>query len=179
MKTLTRVRLRELKRADIGRVVELTRATGVFRDAEIDIAEEVLCDALSPQSNQDPNPPYYTLGAELEGRVVGWICWGSTPCTEGTWDLYWLAVDPRVHGQGVGTALVEEMERRLAGRARLIVIDTSGRADYGPTRAFYAARAYREVAVVPDFYADGDDQIIFAKRLAPTPRPSRVPRRRP
>ena len=58
------------------------------------------------------------------------------------------------------------MERRLAGRARLISIDTSGRADYAPTRAFYAARGYVAVARVPDFYAPGDDQVIFTKALS-------------
>jgi ribosomal protein S18 acetylase RimI-like enzyme len=96
---------------------------------------------------------------------MGWICWGATPCTVGTWDLYWLAVDPAAQGHGVGTALVEAMESRLRGRARLISVDTSGRDDYAPTRRFYLARGYRAVAVVPDFYAPGDDQVIFTKVL--------------
>ena len=101
----------------------------------------------------------------MDGRVVGWICWGATPCTVATWDLYWMAVDPEMHGQGVGTALLEEMENRLSDKARLIVIDTSGRPDYAPTRAFYRARGYQTAAVVRDFYALGDDQVIFSKRL--------------
>lgn len=171
MTTLTRVRVRELKPTDAGRVVELTRATGVFRDEEIVIAEEVVREAgvAGEADNSDrpdrPDRPYYALGAELDGRIVGWICWGATPCTVATWDLYWMAVDPTVHGQGIGTALIEEMEQQLRGKARLIVIDTSGRLDYGPTRAFYRARGYQTAAVVRDFYADGDDQVIFSKRL--------------
>jgi predicted N-acetyltransferase YhbS len=76
-----------------------------------------------------------------------------------------MAVDPALHGSGVGTVLVDEMERRLRGRARLIAVDTSGRADYAPTRGFYAARGYRAVATVPDFYAPGDDQVFFTKVL--------------
>ena len=103
------------------------------------------------------------LGAEVDGRLAGWICWGPTPCTLGTWDLYWIAVDPTLHGHGLGTALVDEMERRLAGRARLVVVETAGRADYAPTRAFYEARGYRAVASIPDFYAPGDDQVIYVK----------------
>jgi GNAT superfamily N-acetyltransferase len=162
-------RLRELTPADVGRVLELTRATNVFRPDELLIAEEVVTEAVSPPSprgaSPSDEPPYFTLGAELDGTLLGWICWGRTPCTEGTWDLYWLAVDPAAHGKGVGTALVAEMERRLTGQARLISIDTSGRPDYGPTRAFYAARGYVAVARVPDFYAPGDDQVIFTKRL--------------
>jgi GNAT superfamily N-acetyltransferase len=179
MTTLIRVQLRELTPADVARVVELTRDTGVFRDEEITIAEEVVREAVVPvgageadnsdrldrPDRLDPDRPYFALGAEVDGRIVGWICWGATPCTVATWDLYWMAVDPEVHGQGVGTALLEEMEHRLSGRARLIVIDTSGRPDYAPTRAFYRARGYQTAAVVRDFYALGDDQVIFSKRL--------------
>ena len=174
MTTLTRVNLRELTAADVARVVGLTRSTGVFRDEEIAIAEEVVSEAVKgiradmangADETDGDERPYYALGAEVDGRVVGWICWGATPCTVATWDLYWMAVDPEMHGQGVGTALLEEMESRLSDKARLIVIDTSGRPDYAPTRAFYRARGYQTAAVVRDFYALGDDQVIFSKRL--------------
>ena len=40
------------------------------------------------------SPDYEALGAELNGSLAGWICWGHTPCTVGTWDLYWMAVEP-------------------------------------------------------------------------------------
>jgi ribosomal protein S18 acetylase RimI-like enzyme len=75
-------------------------------------------------------------------------------------------VDPVAQGHGVGSALVEEMENRLRGKARLISVDTSGRADYNPTRKFYEARGYKAVAIVPNFYAPGDDQVIFTRELA-------------
>jgi ribosomal protein S18 acetylase RimI-like enzyme len=77
-----------------------------------------------------------------------------------------MAVDPEMQGAGIGTALLQEMERRLKGVARLIVIDTAGRPDYKATRAFYKARGYSPVATVPDFYAPGDDQVVFVKRVS-------------
>jgi GNAT superfamily N-acetyltransferase len=110
-------------------------------------------------------PDYTALGADVEGRLVGWICWGPTPCTLGTYDLYWMAVDRRTQHAGVGTALLNEMERRLAGRARLIVVETAGRADYAGTRAFYEARGYRPTARIPEFYAPGDDLVVYTKLL--------------
>jgi GNAT superfamily N-acetyltransferase len=124
-----------------------------------------LLSTLPALSAASADLPYYLLGAELDGTLAGWICWGATPCTEGTWDLYWLAVHPSAQGHGLGTALVEGMEQLLTGRARLISVDTSGRADYEPTRRFYEARGYRAVAVVPDFYAPGDDQVIYTRAL--------------
>jgi D-alanine-D-alanine ligase len=159
--TLVTPRLRHLTAADRGRIEEITRAVGRFRDDEILVALEVFDAAVRPIPDS-----YQVLGAELDSRLVGWICWGPTPCTLGTYDLYWMAVDPEMQGAGIGTALLQEMERRLKGVARLIVIDTAGRPDYSVTRAFYQARGYSPVASVPDFYAPGDDQVVFVKRVS-------------
>jgi GNAT superfamily N-acetyltransferase len=160
--TLVSPRLRHLNAADRGRIEEITRAVGLFREEEIQVALEVFDEAIRiPEGGS-----YTVLGADLDGRLAGWICWGPTPCTLGTYDLYWMAVDPAAHGSGIGTALLVEMERRLAGFARLVVVETAGRPDYRPTRAFYEARGYRPVATVPDFYAAGDDQVVFVKNVS-------------
>jgi ribosomal protein S18 acetylase RimI-like enzyme len=76
-----------------------------------------------------------------------------------------MAVDPELQGSGIGTALLQEMERRLAGIARLIVVETAGKPEYAGTRAFYQARGYTPIATIPDFYAPGDDQVVFVKAV--------------
>lgn len=159
--TLVSPHLRHLNAADRGRIEEITRAVGLFREDEIPVALEVFDEAVRDGPRGDP---YSALGADLDGRLAGWICWGPTPCTLGTFDLYWMAVDPAVQGTGIGSALMAEMERRLDGAARLIVVETAGRTEYGATRRFYEARGYRAVATVPDFYAPGDDQVVFVKK---------------
>jgi ribosomal protein S18 acetylase RimI-like enzyme len=159
--TLVTPRLRNLTSADRARIEEITRAVRRFRDDEIPVALEVFDAAV----RSDPHGSYHVLGAELDARLVGWICWGPTPCTLGTYDLYWMAVDPALQGGGIGTALLTEMERRLSGLARLIVVETAGRADYAATRAFYRARGYAPVSTIPDFYAPGDDQVVLVKKV--------------
>lgn len=154
--------IRSVRASDRAAVERITRSSGLFREDEIPVAVEVFDAAAGG------DPSYTALAAEADGRVVGWICWGPTPCTLGTWDLYWMAVDPSLQGTGVGTALIREMEHRLAGLARMIVVETAGRADYAGTRAFYEARGYRAVATIPDFYAPGDDQIAYVKYLTST-----------
>jgi ribosomal protein S18 acetylase RimI-like enzyme len=163
-----RLRLRDLVPADRARVAAITRATGLFRAEELDIALEVFDAALGLGLDAGPDPSYTLLGAEgaggaQDGELVGWICWGPTPCTVGTYDLYWMAVDPALQRAGVGRALLGEMEHRLAGVARLIVVETSGRADYAGTRAFYERHGYRAAARIPDFYAPDDDQVVYVK----------------
>jgi ribosomal protein S18 acetylase RimI-like enzyme len=161
--TLTAPALRPLSPADRRRIEEITRAVRVFRDDEVPVALEVFDGAVAG------SPDYTALGAALDQRLVGWICWGPTPCTLGTYDLYWMAVDPAAQSAGIGTALLREMEGRLAGSARLIVVETAGRPDYRPTRAFYEARGYRKASVIPDFYAPGDDQVVYVKHLRVSP----------
>ena len=157
--TLTAPALGPLSAADRRRIEEITRAVSVFRDDEVPVALEVFDGAVAG------SPDYVALGATVDERLVGWICWGPTPCTLGTYDLYWMAVDPAAQAAGIGTALLREMEGRLAGSARLIVVETAGRPDYRPTRAFYEARGYRKASVIPDFYAPGDDQVVYVKAL--------------
>lgn len=147
---------------DRSAIGSMLRETGVFREDEVAIGLEVFDSSVAGDA------AYHSVVAELGGGVAGWICWGPTPCTAGTWDMYWLVVSPAVHGAGIGTRLVNEMERCLAGRARLIVVETAGRADYAPTRAFYEARGYRRVATIPDFYAPGDDQVVYVKFFNPS-----------
>ena len=138
----------------------------MFRSDELPVALEVFDAAVAgARPAQTSEPDYSALGADVEGRLVGWICWGPTPCTLGTYDLDWMAVDPAGQHVGVGSALLAEMERRLGGRARLIVVETAGRADYADTRRFYEARGYQATARIPDFDSPGDDLVIYSKRL--------------
>jgi ribosomal protein S18 acetylase RimI-like enzyme len=146
---------------DRAAIERMFRSNTIFGDHEVAVALEVFDASLLPGQAD-----YESLGIEVEGQLAGWICWGPTPCTTGTFDMYWIAVDPSVHGAGLGSRLVAEMERRLAGRARLIVVETGGRKEYDATRRFYLARGYQETARVSDFYAPGDDQVIYVKRLA-------------
>ena len=137
----------------------MTRAVCLFREEEIPVAVEVF------EATAAGNDTYEGLAALRDGEVVGWISWGPTPGTLGTFDLYWIVIDPACHGEGIGTLLVEEMERLISGRARLVIVETAGRADYEPTREFYRRRGYEAISVIPDFYAPEDDKVTFVKRI--------------
>jgi GNAT superfamily N-acetyltransferase len=153
------VTLRPAAAADRERVEAFMRDIVLFRPDEVPVALEVFDAAVGGDAS------YTAIVAERDGRAAGWACWGPTPCTLGTYDMYWLAVDPAEHGNGIGSRLVAEMERRLAGSARLIVVETAGRPDYEPTRAFYEARGYRRAAMIPDFYAPHDDLVVYVKSM--------------
>ena len=112
------------------------------------------------------NREYTGLVAADGADLVGAIAYGATPMTDGTYDLYWIACDPRRQRSGVGTALLAAMEADLRRRgARLVRVETSGSAPYRPTRAFYERSQFRETARIPEFYRPGDDLVVYTKRL--------------
>jgi len=150
--------LRPVGRGQRARLEALTRATGLFRETEVATAVELLDEAIAG------DPDYRFLGAYDGENLVGYACWGPTPGTDGTCDLYWIVVDLERQGKGIGTQLLHAVERRLtADRYRLIVVETSSRADYAATRGFYEGRGYTRAAVVPGYYAPGDDLVIYLK----------------
>lgn len=109
---------------------------------------------------------YQFIVARQGDRVLGFACYGPRPLTDGTYDLYWIAVDPSARRQGVGVALLKGIQdevRRSGGR--LIVIETSGQERYAPTRAFYLSAGCEREAVIRDFYGKGDDLILFTIHL--------------
>ncbi|HEX6589188.1 MAG TPA: GNAT family N-acetyltransferase [Longimicrobiales bacterium] len=156
------IRLGALEKKHVERVYEVLEATRVFRAEEIAVGVEVIQSYL-----ENPGQDYDAVGAfTRDGSLLGYACWGPTPCTVGTFDLYWIAVSPDAQGRGVGRLIMQEVERRLArANARLVLIETSSTDPYAPTRAFYRSLGYQEVARVPDFYLDGDDRVILARRL--------------
>jgi ribosomal protein S18 acetylase RimI-like enzyme len=144
-------------------LITLLRATPEFKPAEVVVAEEVLNSYLADPAGSG----YNTLVAKAGLAISGYVCYGPTPLTEGTWDVYWIAVAAGEQGKGVGGALLAYAEDKIReARGRLIVIETSSQTSYVKSRRFYSNHGYEAVARLPDFYAPGDDKIILQKRLA-------------
>lgn len=153
--------LRPMVKADRQPVLDLIRATGFFTSAEIQVAEELIDVYLNNPEQRD----YYIVVAENErGQVTGYMTYGPTPLTSGTWDLYWIAVAPEAQGRGYGQQLVAWLEEEVKkNNGRLVLIETSSQPKYQPTRKFYEKLGYTEVARIRDFYRPGDDRVIFGK----------------
>ncbi len=101
-----------------------------------------------------------------DDKMLGFLCYGETPLTEGVYDLYWVAVDPKIHGKGVGKELLSCLEGLLITKgARVLLVETSSRSIYEKARIFYEHNGFTEEARVHDFYSVGDDKIIYRKVL--------------
>ena len=134
-------------------------------------AENIASDnSLADIPTRDTSSTEIPTRAHADGarapRVAGYSCYGAAAMTQGTFDLYWIAVDPALHGFGVGRALMEGTEEAIrAEGGRLMLIETASKPSYDNTRAFYVAWGCREVARIPGFYAVGDDKVVYARQL--------------
>lgn len=154
--------IRPMVRQDKSTIMDILGTIREFTAEEVAVAEELIDAYLEAPSTSG----YLVFVAEVDSAVTGYVCYGPTPLTKGTWDVYWVAVDPGGQGQGVGKALMAFTEGRIReSQGRLVIVETSGRPDYAKTRRFYHSIDYNETGRIVDFYAPGDDKLILEKRL--------------
>lgn len=157
--------MRNLQSADLPQLESLLQATGAFNAEEIACALELLGIVLDDPGHKD----YLVAVAEDAAGVTGYVLYGPTPLASGNVTIYWIAVDPKSQGLGVGRALVQHVEAYAARlNARLIYLETSSQGGYARTRAFYRQAGYVEESRLRDFYRIGDDRITYVKRLSET-----------
>ncbi len=154
--------LRNLRADDRTAIATILSAAGVFRPEEVAIGLELVEETLHP----GPSTDYRWKVAAWDGEVLGFACFGPVPLTDGTFDLYWIAVDLRVRGTAVAARLDEavSVEVRESG-GRWLLAETSSQPGYAAARRFYQKQGYRLLEQVPDFYRAGDDRLTFGKRL--------------
>lgn len=156
------MRIRAIERRDRDGVEAALRSDGTFRPDEIAVALELVDDALA-----DPASDYWFRIADPgDGTVAGYICYGPTPMTASTYDLYWIVTHAEARGAGVASGLIRAMEEDLRARAATAVrIETSKLDSYGAARRLYQRLGYPEACRLTDFYRAGDDLIVYYKRL--------------
>ncbi len=148
---------------DTPSLLHLAEGTGVFKPMEIEALREVLDDYHAENAGQG----HRAVTCEEAGRAVGFAYYAPAAMTDRAWHLYWIAVARDVQARGTGATLLRHAEDDARGRgARMLFIETSSLPHYERTRRFYLKLGYEQTAVVRDFYADGDDMVVFRKRLA-------------
>jgi len=151
---------------DVGRVRSLVASTGFFNAAEVDVAADLVTERLSKGIRSG----YHFILAERGSGLVAYACYGPIEGTQGSFDLFWIAVAPEEQGKGLGPQVLARAETamRKAG-AKRIYVDTSSSDRYAPTRGFYQRMGFEEEARLPDFYAPGDSKVIYVKDVSASP----------
>ena len=122
---------------------------------------------------QDMVETYAATGASQgQGMLIageaplGMVYWRPEDATDGTYDLTMIAVAPEAQRTGLGRQLMARAETAVSAQGgRLMMVKTSAGPDYDAARAFYDANGYARVAEIADYWAAGDDLILFRKAL--------------
>jgi ribosomal protein S18 acetylase RimI-like enzyme len=158
--------IRPMVAADRSGVFRILESAGNFTPEEVSTALELIDEWLDLGEHSGYLP--YVLDARDEGNseVLGYVCFGPTPLTESTYDLYWIAVDKSKHRGGVGKRLLKFAEEEIVRRGgKMLLAETSSQETYGGTIQFYEKTGYGLVGKIEEYYKAGDDKLIFAKRL--------------
>lgn len=145
----------------MSKLLALAKAIGLFESSQIEELAQMLDQHFSDEKN---NQDLWLTDYDNEPVGIAYVA--PERMTEGTWNLYLIAIHPDHQKQGRGTTLLQYVEQILTERGeRVLLVETSGTDDFGYVRAFYRKSGYEEEARIRDFYTEGVDKIIFRKAL--------------
>ncbi len=157
------MRIRKFLNKDKDKIRQILTDTEMFTEEEINVAIDLIGEFLN--KGEEGGYEIYSSVDEND-ETVGYICFGRRPLTLATFDIYWIAVKPSLHGNGIGKSLIKFAEQKIKEKGgRLILVETSSQEKYHKTRLFYKSCGYEEIARIKDFYKQNDDLIIFAKYI--------------
>lgn len=146
---------------DLQGVISLSVAAGLFGEDDAHVPQQMMKDFLAG------NTAGHRCLVDVEDEeVIGVAYYAPAVATDGTWYLIMLAVRPDRQGQGRGATLMQHVEKALReDKQRILLVETSGDATYEKTRSFYAKCGYEQEARVRDYYAAGEDMVLFRKEV--------------
>ena len=161
------MKIRAALTADRARIQDILAAVARFTDEEIRWAMELVDKAIDDPENGDYVVQVLEEPDSGPNRMIqGYVCYGPVPRADGVFDLYWIAVDPRQQGQGLGQVLLKFVENEVRRQdGRMLLIETRSRQSFAPTIRFYQRSGYDEISRIKDFYRIEDDKIVMCKRL--------------
>ncbi len=126
---------------------------------------EYLDDMISDYLNNEESEEIWFTATENNAPISIGFC-APEKLTEGTYNLYALGVKSDIQSKGTGSKMMSFIENHLKDLGhRILIVDTSGTDDFTSTRKFYEKLGYDKEAVIRDFWDDGDDKVVYRKRL--------------
>jgi ribosomal protein S18 acetylase RimI-like enzyme len=148
--------------ADTPAILQIAEGTGVFKPHEIVALNEVISDYHAVSHGEE----HHAITYEKDGQIIGFAYYAPAAMTDRSWYLYWIAVSKQTQARGLGGYLLRHAEDDIRKRnGRVLFIETSSLPHYELTRKFYLKHGYEVTAVLRDYYADGDDMVVFRKHF--------------
>lgn len=153
--------IRLITQDDTTALIALAEATGLFEPSQTEDLSQMLFDHFNDKAKTQE---FWFTDYDNEPVSVAYVA--PERMTEGTWNLYLIAVHPHHQRQGRGKSMLQYVEKMLTEKGeRVLLVETSGTDDFKYIREFYRKSGYEEEARIREFYAAGVDKIVFRKKL--------------
>lgn len=150
--------IRPINKSDLPDLKSVIETSGLF---PADLLDGMVADYFSNSETED-----IWLTKLDDNKPVAIAYCAPERLTDGTYNLYLIAVHKDFQGKGIGGQIMGYVERLLQSKGkRILFVETSGLPEFELTRKFYDKCGYNREAVIRDFYRDGEDKIVFWKKL--------------
>jgi ribosomal protein S18 acetylase RimI-like enzyme len=150
--------IRKIRKEDIEYLKTVLDSIELFPS---DMLEEMSSDYFD---NPDTQDIWFTATENDEPISIAYCA--PEQLTEGTFNLYAIGVKSDIQGKGIGSKMMSYLENLLKEQGhRILIVETSGTSSFQLTRKFYEKLNYSKEAVIRDFWKEGDDKIVYWKKL--------------
>lgn len=151
-------KIRPVQKADINDLKKIVDSSELFPSEYLD---EIISDYFNNNETQDIWCTYIDKNKPI---AVGYCV--PEKLTDGTYNLLAIGVSKDFQRKGVASEMMKYIEQLLKkSNGRILIVETStDDAQFG-ARTFYQKIGYTTAAVIKDFWKDGEDKIVFWKRL--------------
>jgi ribosomal protein S18 acetylase RimI-like enzyme len=126
---------------------------------------EMLDDMISDYLDNPETEEIWFTAIENDRPIALSYC-APEKLTDRTFNLYAIGVQSDKQGTGIGKQMMTFVEDYLRNEGnRVLIVETSSAPEFEQTRAFYHKIGYTKEAVIRDFWKEGDDKVIFWKKL--------------
>jgi len=149
---------RKALRKDIPAIKKILNTIELF---PAEMLENMISDYLN---NSESEELWFVF--EENNQAIGFGYCAPEKLTNGTFNLYAIGVQGDIQSKGIGSKMMSYLEKELADNgARVLIVETSSTEDFKLTRRFYEKLDYTKEAVIRDFWDEGDDKVIFRKKI--------------
>lgn len=150
--------IRKITNQDLKHLKAIIDSNGLFPS---DLLDEMTNDFFSNEKTTD-----IWLTKEVENIPIAVVYCAPERMTDGTFNLYLIAISKNLQGKGIGAEMMTYVENLLREKGkRILIVETSALPEFELTREFYDKLDYKREAVIREFYQEGEDKVVFWKKL--------------
>lgn len=150
--------IRDIVKADIEALKKVVDSSELF-------PSEYLDDMISDYfNNKDTQDIWFTYIDKHTPVAIGYCV--PEKLTDGTYNVLAIGVTPNSQRKGIAREMMHYIEQVIKHKnGRVLIVETSSDDAQMGARIFYKQIGYTQEAVIRDFWKEGEDKIVFWKKL--------------